>query len=158
MRIDKDTDIDGTTAPTGAFDVVGVVTQFDGTSPYWSGYQIMPRALGDILIVGIEEEEGIPKVYALSQNYPNPFGSGTTIRYQLPKTGKVTIGIYNLLGERIATLVDEQQKAGHYNAYWNGKDDRGNRIASGIYFCRMDVRTESGKCDFAGTRKLVMFR
>jgi len=96
--------------------------------------------------------------YALFQNYPNPFGSGTTIRYQLPKTGKVTIGIYNLLGERIATLVDEQQKAGHYNAYWNGKDDRGNRIASGIYFCRMDVRTESGKCDFAGTRKLVMFR
>ncbi len=158
MRIDKDTDIDGTTAPTGAFDVVGVVTQYDSDSPYWSGYEIMPRALGDIL-VGIEEEEGnLPKVYALSQNYPNPFGSGTTIRYQLPKTGKVTIGIYNILGERIATLVDEQQKAGHYNAYWNGKDDRGNKIASGIYFCRMDVKTESGKCDFAGTRKLVMFR
>ncbi len=157
MRIDKDTDIDGTTAPTESFDVVGVVTQYDSDSPYWSGYQIMPRTLGDIL-VGIEEEEGSPKVYALSQNYPNPFSSGTIIKYQLAKSGKVSIGIYNLLGERIATLVDEPQKAGYYNAYWNGKDSKGNKIASGIYFCRMEVKTESGNSSFTRTRKLVMFK
>lgn len=157
MRIDKDTDIDGTTAPTGAFNVVGVVTQYDSDSPYWSGYQIMPRTLGDIL-VGIEEEEGSPKVYALSQNYPNPFSSGTTIKYQLAKSGNVSIGIYNLLGERIATLVDEPQKAGYYDAYWNGKDSKGNKIACGIYFCRMDVKTESGNSSFTRTRKLVMFK
>ncbi|MCK4328858.1 T9SS type A sorting domain-containing protein [candidate division WOR-3 bacterium] len=154
MRIDKDTDIDGTTAPTGFFDVVGAVCQYDSDAPYWSGYQIMPRLLGDIL-VGIEEDEDYPSVYALSQNRPNPFNKTTTISYQLPKSGNVTIGIYNILGEKIATLLDGPAKAGSHNVYWNRKDNRGNMVASGIYFCKMQARTESDRL-FKTTRKLVV--
>ena len=156
MYIDRDTDIDGTTAPTGPFNVVGVVSQYDPSVPYWSGYEILPRSLDDI-ITGVEETQA-PRVYMLAQNIPNPFTRTTTIRYQLPKAGEVTIAVYNLLGERITTLVDGTHKPGLYELNWDGRDSRGRRVAPGVYFYRMDVRSASGKHEFSKTCKLILLR
>lgn len=73
----------------------------------------------------------------LSQNYPNPFNAGTDIRYSLPYRSQVTIEIFNLLGQKIKTVVDEEKPAGNYTVTWDGTDDRGNTVASGIYFYRI---------------------
>ena len=78
-----------------------------------------------------------PNSYELSQNYPNPFNSLTTINYQLPGNTHVIINIYNARGEQVKTLVDEYKTAGYYTVQWNGRDDFGNQVASGIYLYRI---------------------
>jgi hypothetical protein len=76
----------------------------------------------------------LPKTFELFQNYPNPFNPKTTIRYQLPKDCQVALAIYNVLGQRVRTLVDAWQRAGYYTVQWDGRNDRGAEIASGVYF------------------------
>lgn len=76
----------------------------------------------------------IPGGFELEQNYPNPFNSETEIRYKIPEAETVTLKIYNDLGQEIHTLVDTTQQAGSFNARWDGKDDQGNSVASGLYF------------------------
>ncbi|MBC8183390.1 T9SS type A sorting domain-containing protein [candidate division KSB1 bacterium] len=83
------------------------------------------------------ERNIIPGEYSLSQNYPNPFNSGTEISYFLPKSEKVNLAIYNLLGENIITLVNKQQTAGHYHINWNGQNNVGEIVPSGIYLYRL---------------------
>jgi uncharacterized repeat protein (TIGR01451 family) len=78
-----------------------------------------------------EAESTIPNKYELHQNYPNPFNPGTTIRYDLPKASHVSLVVYNILGQQIATLVDDIQSAGRYRIPWNGSES--NSAASGIY-------------------------
>ena len=74
----------------------------------------------------------IPKKFVLSQNYPNPFNPTTTISYQIQKTCEVELSIYNLLGQKVATLVSEQQPAGVYQVQWDAND-----FASGIYYYKL---------------------
>jgi hypothetical protein len=90
-------------------------------------------------VVGIEEskDDVISVVYALSQNYPNPFRTMTGIRYQLPKSGNVTIAIYNVFGQRIKTLVNEPKDVGYYTVHWDGRSQDGKQVSNGVYFCRM---------------------
>jgi hypothetical protein len=76
----------------------------------------------------------IPSEYILMQNYPNPFNPETIIRYQIPKSSHIKLEVFNILGERIRTLVDAEQNAGYYQVVWNGKDDMGVIVPSGIYF------------------------
>ena len=84
------------------------------------------------------EALGIPTTHQLSQNFPNPFNPATTIRYGLPKAERVTLKIYNLLGEEVATLVDNaEKKAGYHAAIWDGRNRDGGFIASGIYLYRL---------------------
>lgn len=78
-------------------------------------------------------DSAIPEEYVLSQNYPNPFNPETKICYQLPQTDQVTIMIYNSLGQNIRTLVNKVQPAGSYSTRWDGRDDEGMAVASGIY-------------------------
>ncbi|HPN42715.1 MAG TPA: two-component regulator propeller domain-containing protein [bacterium] len=85
----------------------------------------------------------IPCKTTLFQNYPNPFNSETTINYSVEKDGPVQITIYDLLGRRVQTLVDERRSAGSYRAVWNGCDNSGRCVASGIYFVRMQVGGKS---------------
>ena len=111
------------------------------------------------LEVSVEEDvETVPDIYTLSQNYPNPFNSITTIKYQLPKDSKVILEIYNLAGQKVKTLVDENLSAGFYTASWNGKDSRGQAVVGGIYFYRIAVETNSGEADFVSTKKLILLR
>ncbi|MFQ5864388.1 MAG: carboxypeptidase regulatory-like domain-containing protein [bacterium] len=75
----------------------------------------------------------VPEKFELFQNYPNPFNPETSIKYQLPKASEVTLKIFNILGQEIRTLVDKQQEAGVYTIKWDGKDNFGRHVASGIY-------------------------
>ena len=83
------------------------------------------------------DQLGIPKVFALNQNFPNPFNPSTTIRYQLPQATHVSINVYNLLGQMMTTLVDEDQKAGYKAVVWDGTNSSGHSVSSGLYIYRM---------------------
>jgi len=100
-----------------------------------------------------EETTALPVTYALAQNYPNPFNPVTTIRYSIPPPGgRVSIRIYNVRGELVRTLVDETVTAGSYAIPWEGEDNRGQRVASGVYFVRMVAG------DFRSTKKLMVLK
>ncbi len=77
----------------------------------------------------------LPGDYGLSQNYPNPFNGSTTIRYRLAGSGPVTMKIYNARGQEVITLADGYQPAGEYQLSWDARDERGQEVASGVYFC-----------------------
>lgn len=81
--------------------------------------------------------KNLPISYMLESNYPNPFNPITTIEYALPKAGPVTIRIYNMLGQVVATLVDDFQTAGFHHVQWRGTNQAGQAVASGLYFYRM---------------------
>jgi len=92
----------------------------------------------------------IPLKYNLSQNYPNPFNPSTTIRYEIPKISYVTITVFNLLGEKIRTLVDTEKQAGRYSVLWNGENEAGRKVPSGLYFYQL----QSG--EFSWTHKMLL--
>jgi hypothetical protein len=94
----------------------------------------------------------IPKDFSLSQNFPNPFNPGTTIQFALPSRSRITIKIYNIMGQKVKTLIDGTMDAGRHQVSWNGKDDRGLKVSSGLYIYRM--RTGEGK-NLAGKMLLL---
>ena len=94
----------------------------------------------------------IPKVYALDQNYPNPFNHTTRIEYQIPNSGSVSLKIYNLRGELVSTLVDEEMAAGYHSVTWNGLTSSGAPISSGVYLYRIQAN------DFVQVRKMIMMK
>lgn len=91
------------------------------------------------MITGIADncDDVLPLTFALYQNYPNPFNPQTTIKYFLPKSSDVSLKIYNSLGQEIKTIVNKEQNAGEYSVVWNGMDNNGKGVSSGIYFYRM---------------------
>ena len=100
---------------------------------------------------GVDEPlEAVPHSFTLRQNYPNPFNPSTTIAYDLPHAGKVTLSIYNLQGQLVRKLVDAHKSGGSYTAHWNGLDDDGQRVVSGVYLYRLVTQ------DFVQTRKMVL--
>ena len=89
----------------------------------------------DVEVVGIEGiSNKIPNTYALHQNYPNPFNPETIIKYQLPKISDVELKVYNLLGQVVATLLNEKQSAGYKSVVWDGTNQYGSKVSSGMYF------------------------
>ena len=84
------------------------------------------------------EREELPESLAL-YFYPNPANPGVTIHYQLPYTTRVTLNIYNILGEKIAALVNRFEAAGSHCIMWDGKDESGREVSSGLYFIRCDT-------------------
>jgi flagellar hook assembly protein FlgD len=94
----------------------------------------------------------LPKTYGLNQNHPNPFNANTEIRYRTPEDGPVTLKIFNTMGQEVRVLVDATQKASEHIVTWDGQDDFGGEVASGLYFCRLDAR------DFSKTIKMVLVR
>jgi hypothetical protein len=94
----------------------------------------------------------VPSTLALAQNYPNPFNPSTIIEFALPKASRVTLDVYNTLGQVVNRLVDDEMSAGHHSFEWNGRDGSGNELASGIYFYR--ISSEFG----AETKKMVMLK
>ena len=96
------------------------------------------------------EADALPRRFELFQNYPNPFNPSTTIPYQLPAPAHVRLEVFNLLGQRVATLVDEEQQAGLHTAAWNGTDAAGRPVAAGLYLYRIRGSGTSG------TRRMVL--
>ncbi len=92
----------------------------------------------------------IPDDFSLSQNFPNPFNPSTTIRYHLPGTGRTRITIFDILGQKMRSLVDEMKTAGKYTIVWDARDDRGNRVSAGAYFIRIEAGNDTK------TRKMLL--
>ncbi len=99
--------------------------------------------VGNQKFVSGEISGSLPNQYSLSQNYPNPFNPTTNIDFALPQSGAVTLAVFNILGQTVATLVDEEMEAGQYSIQWDGSDDSGRPVASGIYFYRISSGTYS---------------
>ncbi|GEM_PF-6163347 len=92
----------------------------------------------------------LPAEFVLQQNYPNPFNPTTQIRYELPKAGHVALSIFNSLGQEVRRLVDRAQPAGYHLVTWNGRDQNGKPVPSGVYHYRLQVG------DFVSTKKMIM--
>ncbi|MFH0883932.1 MAG: FlgD immunoglobulin-like domain containing protein, partial [bacterium] len=93
--------------------------------------------------------------YALGKSYPNPFNSTTTIRYQLPETSDVSILIYNISGRVVKTLVDRSQPAGRNTIIWDGNNDNGEKVSSGIYFVRTNIKSQISNSTYTETQKIL---
>ena len=104
--------------------------------------------------VGIEETElqPIPKVFSLSNPFPNPIAKFATIKYGVPRLSHVSIKVYDITGRVVKTLISGEKKPGFYTLKWNSESDSGDRVAQGIYFIRMVTS------DFTFTKKLVLLR
>lgn len=98
------------------------------------------------------DKTNLPKTFALLQNHPNPFNPDTKISYALPVDCHVTLTIYNLLGEKVVSLVDEDQTAGWHYIIWCGKDKKSKDLASGVYFYRIKAR------HFTQTRRMLLLK
>lgn len=94
----------------------------------------------------------VPDQFSLGQNVPNPFNPDTKIAYALPEAGFVNVEIYNILGQRVKSLVNEYQDAGNYTVTWNGDDEYGSSVASGVYFYRFN----SGQ--YKDIKKMVLMK
>jgi len=105
-----------------------------------------------ITITSVDEGVGIPTVYTLRQNHPNPFNPSTTIRFELPEATHVKITIYNTLGMQVKTVINDERNPGYHSVEWDGKDEAGNTVASGIYLYKM----EAGK--FTATNKMILMK
>jgi hypothetical protein len=96
----------------------------------------------------IQEDLPLPTSFYFSQNYPNPFNQSTRFNYQLPARSQVTIQVYSVLGKRVATLFRGTQPAGHYRVRFDGRDDRGIDLSTGVYFCQFQTETYSRSVRF----------
>jgi hypothetical protein len=129
---------------TGSWYKVAAVDIHDNESPF--------AVTGPSSVTGAGTP-GVPDEYALGQNVPNPFNPTTTIQYDVPDGGgAVTLRVYDVSGRLVRTLVDGRQTPGSKSVVWNGTNDGGQGVASGIYFYRM---TAPG---FSSTRKMVLLR
>jgi hypothetical protein len=98
----------------------------------------------------------IPRHFDLLQNYPNPFNPSTTIAYQLPVSSRIRLEVFNILGQRIVTLIDESQLPGYYNLIWN-ISEAGVGVASGVYILRMSASGEEGRM-FSNSIKMLLVK
>jgi len=114
-----------------------------------SDIYFMKKSLSDSTDI-INEE--INESMFLSQNYPNPFNPMTTIDYMLNTPSMVNLTVYNLKGEKVKVLVEEDQKEGRYQVLWNGKDDTGRRVSSGVYFYILKINEKEL------VKKMIMIR
>ncbi len=118
-----------------------------------NGYHSNVYVIADSVVAwDVGEDYELPLEFSLSQNYPNPFNPDCIISFTLPHYKEVKLEIFNIMGQKVRTLVNNKMNPGHHQVLWNGKDDYGNLIASGVYFYRI----ESG--DFKAARKMVMIK
>ncbi|MGC9092461.1 MAG: carboxypeptidase regulatory-like domain-containing protein [Bacteroidota bacterium] len=102
--------------------------------------------------LSVNDPSTTPSKYILEQNYPNPFNPTTQIVFSLPKNDRVELSIYNIIGQKIATLINGEMSAGTYQITWNATDARGLSVPSGIYFYQLRAG------DFTATRKMLLLR
>lgn len=99
-----------------------------------------------------EQEKKNSFRFLLSQNYPNPFNLGTQILVELPKSCEVSLKIYNLVGQVVNTLVEGRMREGVWVLFWNGEDESGREVASGIYFIKLTTK------DYVSTKKMLLIK
>ena len=113
---------------------------------------------GEVNSVNPDKDKNLlPEEFALSQNYPNPFNPRTSIEFSVPIDANVTLTIYNLLGQVVTTLVNEEVSAGHYSTVWNGADNNGFQVSSGIYFYEMKANGNNGTA-YTQMKKMILLK
>jgi hypothetical protein len=113
-----------------------VYNRFTGTI-YWDDLTI--KKIGSA--TGVVDNQGIPATYQLANNYPNPFNPSTNIQYALSQSGQISLVIYNLLGQKVRSLVNSFVSAGYYEVTWDGRDENGQSVQSGVYIFRLQTGT-----------------
>lgn len=136
--------VDLSSAAAGVYDVV--LMNPDGQTA------VLPGAFTVVGATGVEDLPARPAATSLAQNYPNPFNPSTTIRYQLDRAAHARLTILDVRGRVVRRLVDEPKEAGWYSILWNGTDDAGRPVASGLYFYRLAAG------DFVGQKKLLLVK
>jgi hypothetical protein len=96
--------------------------------------------------------ERVPAQVKLYQNYPNPFNPITHIRYELSSSHKVSIHIYNVMGQKIKTFQSQNQNPGYHTVVWDGTNDTGQKVGSGIYYCRISAGS------YSATKKMLLLK
>lgn len=112
----------------------------------------LPTPEGDILSDVNELPNKLRVKYSISQNYPNPFNPSTVINFSIPQFSNVEIGIFNILGQKVKTLLSKNMQAGSYSVSWNGTNDINEKLSSGIYFYRIKA------ADFIKTKKMILVK
>jgi len=144
----------------GGFDSTGIANisvdtttnKITGEISHFSTLVVAPKSSGSVTYIEEFSDIDTPEKFRLEQNFPNPFNPITTIGYKLPKVSYVSIVIYNIIGQKIKTLISERKTAGYHTVKWNGTNDRGIKVNSGIYIYR--IQTES----FSTVRKMVLLK
>ncbi len=148
-------DFNGLPELTGAGYLVTLVTD-DGRSQPITCDQTILLSPGQhrIIMNRLEQssEVSIPDHYYLSSNYPNPFNPKTRLAFGLPSAGDVRLTIYNVLGQKVRTLIDRPMAAGHHTVDWDGADNMGRPLSSGVYFYMLESK------DFRKTRKMMLVK
>ncbi|MCB2230185.1 T9SS type A sorting domain-containing protein [bacterium] len=151
-----------TAADSVVFDTVRVGTPYPTVNyqingGYNAGDEIFPIWLGPLVVKDPSDANDggdleVPMNYSLAQNYPNPFNPTTTIGFALPMAGDVRLDVFNLLGQKVKTLVNTEMLAGEHKVVWDGTTDAGTRVASGVYFYRLSTD------QFTDTKKMLMLK
>jgi hypothetical protein len=103
------------------------------------------------------EKNTLPNTFALSQNYPNPFNPTTTIQFDVPMSSGISIIIYNILGQQVKELVHDHFEAGRYSMIWDGRNQSGVSVSSGVYFAKMQA-SDGRQSSFVKVKKMVLVR
>ncbi|MCC6962587.1 MAG: T9SS type A sorting domain-containing protein [candidate division Zixibacteria bacterium] len=122
-----------------------------------SGGDLCPEykhSLGRDILLPVYESDSpvLPESFELGQNNPNPFNPSTSIDFALPKSANVKVEIFNILGQKVKTVVDEYLSAGYKKVTWDGTDNTGKTVASGVYLYRMTAD------DFTATKKMMLMK
>ena len=140
-------------------------TYYIDVYPYYGSYNEEESAIGKSAVgsykvwakmsstTGIDETEQVPKVFALEQNYPNPFNPITTIQYSLAEPVLVKLVIYNIMGQKVVTLVDAPQMSGRHKIIWDTKDEFGVRVSAGLYIYQLIAGDK-----FVKTKKMLLIK
>lgn len=123
-----------------------------GKSTVWSQQHLKLQVNLISTVTKVENQTLIPRTFGLSQNFPNPFNSETLIQIQLPEKCFVSLRIYNIIGQIICSLINGMKEPGRYTSIWNGQNDRGLTVSSGIYFYCLKAG------DYVDTKKLLYFK
>ncbi len=148
-EIDTNSSGDGN---VGSFIISESFPLASGETTYFSFAVVLGEDLNDMLsnagsIAPLDVEDDfeleLPRAITLSQNYPNPFNPTTTIIYEIPEQAVVKLQVYNVLGQEVFSLQNKEQLPGKHEVQWNGLDRWGNLVATGVYFCRLQVDSQS---------------
>ncbi len=118
-------------------------------APYFTKGYVDIKSATDI---NEDEEIVIPQEYSLAQNSPNPFNPSTNIQFEIPKAGHIRLMVYNVLGQAVRTLQDKKLQAGKHSVIFDGTDNNGMKIASGIYFYKLETE------DFSQSKKMILLK
>jgi len=109
-------------------------------------------------VTAVNEGPAVPQSFVLEQNYPNPFNPATTIAFSLPASSVVTIKVYSLVGQEVATLVNSTLEEGNHRVTWNGTDNLGRTVASGVYFYRFQANNVKSGAGYVSVMKMMLLK